>query len=69
MKRLKEYLLGNKFKLQTGHKALVWLHNVKDPSSRLLRWRLRIEEYDYDIECVKTKDNKVADCLSLDYFQ
>ena len=36
MKRLRQYLLGNKFKIQTDHKALVWLHNVKDPSSRLL---------------------------------
>ena len=40
------------------------LHNVKDPSSRLLRWRLRMEEYDYDIKYVKGKENKVADCLS-----
>ena len=45
MKRLRQYLLGKPFKIQTDHKALVWLHNVKDPSSRLLRWRLRIEEY------------------------
>ena len=63
-KRLRQYLLGNKFKIQTDHRALVWLHNVKDPSSRLLRWRLRLEEYDYEIEFVKGKENKVADCLS-----
>ena len=67
MKRLRQYLLGNKFKIQTDHKAFVWLHNVKDPSSRVLRWRLRMEEYDYDIEYVKGKENKVA--VSLDYFQ
>ena len=64
MKRLRQYLLGKKFKIQTDHRALVWLHNVKDPSSRLLRWRLRMEEYDYEIEYVKGKENKVADCLS-----
>ena len=55
MKRLRPYLLGNKFKIQTDHRASVWLHNVKDPSSRLLRWRLRMEEYDCDIEYVKGK--------------
>ena len=54
----------SKFKIQTDHGALVWLHNVKDPSSRLLRWRLRMEDHDYDIEYVKGKGNKVADCLS-----
>ena len=64
MKRLRHYLLGNKFKIKTEHRALVLLHNVKDPSSRLMRCRLRIEEYDYEIEYVKGKENKVADCLS-----
>ena len=64
MKRLRQYLLGKKFKIQTDHRALVWLHNVKDPSSRLLRWRLRMEEYEYEIEYVKGKENKVAGCLS-----
>ena len=45
--------------------ALKWLHNVKNPSSRLLRWRLRLEEFRYKpIEYIKGKDNKVADCLS-----
>ena len=51
-------------KNQTDHRALVWLHNVKDPSSRLLRWRLRMEEYEYEIEYVKGKKIKVADRLS-----
>ncbi|XP_033229737.1 uncharacterized protein LOC117181286 [Belonocnema kinseyi] len=64
VKRLRQYLLGKKFPIQTDHKALIWLHNVKDPSSRLLRWRLRLEEYVYEIEYVKGKENKVADCLS-----
>ena len=41
-----------------------WLHNVKDPSSRLLRWRLRLEEYTYIIKYVRGKENKAADCLS-----
>ena len=54
---------SNKFKIQTDHRALIWLHNVKDPSSRLLRWRLRMDEYDYEIEIVKGKENKVADCV------
>ena len=64
MKSLRQYLLGKKYKIQTDHRALVWLHNVKDPSSRLLRWKLRMEEYEYEIEYVKGKENKVADCLS-----
>lgn len=63
-KRLRQYLLGRKFLIQTDHKALQWLNNVKDPSSRLLRWRLRLEEFEYEISYVKGKENKAADCLS-----
>lgn len=64
IKRLRQYLLGRKFKIITDHKALVWLHNIKDPSSRLMRWRLRLEEYDYKIEYKKGKENTAADALS-----
>ena len=63
MKRLRQYLLGKPFKIQSDHNALVWLHNVKYPSSRLLRWRLMMEEYEYAIVYVKGKENKAADCL------
>ena len=63
--RLRQYLLGRTFIIQTDHQALKWLHNVKNPSSRLLRWRLRLEEFRYrTIEYIKGKENKVADCLS-----
>lgn len=64
VKRLRQYLLGRKFIIQTDHQALKWLKNVKDPSSRLMRWRLRLEEYDYDIEYKKGKENAAADVLS-----
>ena len=30
----------------------------------LLRWRVRLEKYKYEIEYVKGKEKKVADCLS-----
>lgn len=64
IKRLRQYLLGRKFIIQTDHQALKWLKDVKDPSSRLMRWRLRLEEYDYDIEYRKGKENQAADALS-----
>lgn len=63
-KRLRQYLLGRKFIIRTDHQALTWLQNCKDPSSRLIRWRLRLEEYEYEIQYTKGKDNTAADCLS-----
>ena len=37
LKRLRQYLLGKKFTVQTDHKAFIWLHKAHNPSSRLLR--------------------------------
>ena len=61
----RQYLLGRTFIIQTNHQALEWLHNVKYPSLRILRWRLRLQEFRYrTIECIKGKENGVNDCLS-----
>jgi len=38
------YFFGRKFQLVIDHKPLVWLNSVKDPSSRLVRWRLKLAE-------------------------
>ncbi|CAK9821240.1 Retrovirus-related Pol polyprotein from transposon 17.6 [Anthophora retusa] len=56
IRRLRQYLLGRRFIIQTDHQALKWLQNCKDPSSRLIRWRLKLEEYDYEIQYVKGKE-------------
>ena len=55
LKRLRQYLLGRKFIIRTDHQALKWLNNYKGPSFRLMRWRLKLEEYEYRIEYVKGK--------------
>ena len=41
------------------------MFSVKDPSSRLLRWRLLLEEYDYTIAYKAGKKNVNADALTL----
>ncbi|CAH4030463.1 unnamed protein product [Pieris brassicae] len=50
--------------LYIDHKPLKWLFNHKDPSSKLQRWRLKLEEYDYEIIYKKGKLNSAADALS-----
>jgi hypothetical protein len=45
-KQFRQYLYGRKFTILTDHKPLTWVLIVKDPSLRLLRWRLKLEEYD-----------------------
>jgi hypothetical protein len=49
VQQFRPYVYGHKFTLVTDHKPLIWLHSLKDPISRLNRWRLKLAEYDYDI--------------------
>lgn len=58
------YLYGRKFIIITDHKPLVWLHSVKDPSSRLWKWRTKLAEYDYEIRYKAGLLNNNADALS-----
>lgn len=64
IKHFRPYLYGRKFTIITDHKPLTWLFNVKDPGSRLIIWRLTLEEYDYDIVYKPGKLNNNADALS-----
>jgi hypothetical protein len=63
-KHFRPYLLGRKFQIVTDHKGLTWIFNVKDPSSRLMRWKLLLEEYDYEIQYRAGQRNCNADSLS-----
>lgn len=63
-KAFRPYLYGHRFTIVTDHKPLQWLFNCKDPGSRLIRWRLKLEEFEYDIIYKKGKINTNADALS-----
>lgn len=63
-KYFRPYLFGRKFKIVTDHKPLQWIMNLKEPGSRLTRWRLRLSEYDFTIMYKQGKANTNADALS-----
>jgi hypothetical protein len=63
VKQFRPYVPGRHFKIVTDHKPLKWVFNVKDPSSRLLRWRLKLEEYDFTIHYRSGKTISHADFL------
>ena len=63
-RHFRPYLLGRNFTIVTDHKPLTWMFNVKDPSSRLLRWRLLLEGFDYTVAYKTGKRNVNADALS-----
>lgn len=63
-KYFRPYLFGHKFKIVTDHKPLTWLFSLKEPNSKLVRWRLKLEEFDYEIVYKKGTENSNADSLS-----
>ncbi|PNF23589.1 hypothetical protein B7P43_G13934 [Cryptotermes secundus] len=64
VKQFRPYVLGRHFNIVTDHKPLKWVFHVKDPSSRLLRWRIKLEEYDFTIHYRSGKTISHADFLS-----
>lgn len=64
IKHFRPYLYGRKFEICTDHKPLIYLFSMKDPSSRLTKFRLLLEEYDFDITYIQGKNNMIADALS-----
>lgn len=58
------YLYGRKFTILTDHRPLTWLFNCRNPNSRLIRWRLRLEEFTYEIRYKPGRVNSNVDALS-----
>ena len=54
---LRPYLYGEHFIVHTDHASLRWLMNVTDPSGRVIRWRLRLSEFETEIKYKKRKAN------------
>jgi len=63
-KYFRPYLYGRKFKTVSDHKHLMWVMNVKDTGSRLMRWRIQLAEYDYEIVHKCGSQNNISDALS-----
>ena len=63
-RHFRPYIFGRKFIIETDHKPLTWLLSLKIPNSRLIRWRIKLVEYDFVIRYKKGCENSVADALS-----
>ncbi|UYV60207.1 hypothetical protein LAZ67_1000404 [Cordylochernes scorpioides] len=45
-------LMDRKFTIFSDHPALQWLKEIKAPSGRLFRWRLRLSRYEYEVRSI-----------------
>lgn len=62
--KFRPYIEGVHFKVITDCSSLIWLMSLRDPTSRLARWALKLQGFDFELLHRKGKLNVVADALS-----
>ena len=53
-----------RFLVRTDHHSLRWVLNLSDAQGRLARWRLRLLEFDYEVQYSPGKNHHGADTMS-----
>jgi hypothetical protein len=55
---------GKHFVIRTDHNSLRWVLNLANAQSRLARWRLRLLEFDFEVQYAPGKEYHGAETLS-----
>ena len=64
LKMWRHHLIGKKFVLMTDNKGLKYLLDQPNLNARQARWLAFLSEYDFEIQHIKGKENKVVDALN-----
>ena len=64
IEKCRPYLFGKHFTVVTDHQSLRWLLSIKDPTGRLARWSLKLQQYTFTIQYRPGKKHGNADSLS-----
>src|SRR5436190_11434058 len=64
VQNFRSYLYGTKFTIRTDHRPLIWLYNMRNGNQKVMRWKIELSEYNFDIEYLPGRTNKIADYLS-----
>ena len=64
VKYFRPYVYGRHFTINTNHSPLRWLQSVKDSCDRLLRWSLKLQQYDFTVVHRPGRAQRNADVVS-----
>lgn len=64
IRKMRPYLEGYRFRVITDHLSLKWLNTIDNPTGRLARWALELQQHNFTVQYRKGKNNVVADALS-----
>ena len=62
--KFRPYVEGSRFSVITDHFSLKWLHSLKDPTGRLARWSVKLQQYNFEVIHRKGREHVVPDALS-----
>jgi len=62
--KLRHFLDGQRFLIRTLRQALSWIYSTTDSSGRVMRWRLRLSEYTFDMVYKPGASHHLPDFLS-----
>lgn len=64
IKRCRSYREGKKFILRTDSKAVTWFNKFKESKSKLVRWAILLQEFNFVIEHVPGRHDDLPDAMS-----
>lgn len=64
VKTFRAYLEDKPFKLRTDNKTITWLNKMKESKTKLARWALLLQQYNFQLEHCPGVTNELPDLLS-----
>jgi len=61
---LRHYVRGSRFTIRTDYECLSWIYRLTTATGRLLRWRLRLAAFDFEVKYKQGANRHLLDALS-----
>ena len=61
---LRHCVEGSRFTVRTDHECISWIYRLTTATGRLLRWSLRLADFDFEVNYKKRANHHLPDALS-----